>query len=73
MDVEDFYFSFVGKKEADFASRKAFAQFRDVDIATEAMDAFKDQNGDARITYARHRQPPANYPLTSRLLQHRAK
>ncbi|KAH0833956.1 hypothetical protein J3R83DRAFT_11173 [Lanmaoa asiatica] len=60
------------RKEADQPSRKAFIQFRDVNIATEAMDAFRNQNENTQITYARQRQPPANsYTLTSRLSHHR--
>ncbi|KAF8556789.1 RNA-binding domain-containing protein [Imleria badia] len=60
------------KREANQPSRKAFIQFRNVDMATEAMDAFRNQNEDIQITYARQRQPPANaYTLTSRLSQYR--
>ncbi|KAG8215208.1 hypothetical protein J3R82DRAFT_8749 [Butyriboletus roseoflavus] len=60
------------KKETGQPSRRAFVQFRNANIATEAMDAFKNQNEKIHITYARQRQPPANsYTLTSRLSQHR--
>ncbi|KAF8130245.1 hypothetical protein EV363DRAFT_1490568 [Boletus edulis] len=53
--------------------RNAFIQFRDVEVATEAMEAFRNQNEDIQIRYARQRQPPANmHSLTSRLSQFRA-
>ena len=70
MDVECVFC--VDKREANQPSRKAFIQFRNVDMATEALDAFKNQNENTEITYARQRQPPANtYTLTSRLSQQR--
>ncbi|KAF8130237.1 hypothetical protein EV363DRAFT_1075228, partial [Boletus edulis] len=54
-------------------SRNAFIQFRDVDVATEAMEVFRNQNENIQIRYTRQRQPPANtYSLTSRLSQFRA-
>jgi len=60
------------RRDVDQPSRKVFIQFRDVNMATEAMDAFRNQNENAQITYARQRQPPTNsYTLTSRLSQHR--
>ncbi|KAI9453815.1 hypothetical protein HD554DRAFT_2152640 [Boletus coccyginus] len=69
--LRTFFFS-VDRREASQSLRKAFIQFRDVNMATEAMDAFRGQNESAEITYARQRQPPANsYTLTSRLSQQR--
>lgn len=64
---------FVDKKEAGQPLRKAFVQFRNVDVATEAMDVFRNQNENTHIVYARQRQPPTrSYSLTSRLSQYRS-
>ncbi|KAG9311099.1 hypothetical protein JVU11DRAFT_9008 [Chiua virens] len=61
------------QKNENPSSRSAFIQFQDASIATEAMDAFKNQNGAALIAYARHRQSPTkSSSLSSRLSQHRA-
>ncbi|KAN0080095.1 hypothetical protein V8E55_009661 [Tylopilus felleus] len=61
------------KKEAGQPLRKAFVQFRNVDVATEAMDVFRNQNENTHIVYARQRQPPTrSYSLTSRLSQYRS-
>ncbi|KAF8438514.1 hypothetical protein L210DRAFT_3761412 [Boletus edulis BED1] len=52
--VDDILAARFDKKEQ---SRNIFIQFRGVDIATEAMEAFRSQNEDIQIRYARQRNP----------------